>query len=463
MKSIAWTLTALILATIPPALGAQTVSLLPGAAARGLSRDGVAATGWAAGNPFLWKESTGLVAIPGSLYNTRAVADDGARVVGLVDHPVSGFQTSGFWTAASGMWDGLGPYPGFGGCPGFGEALAVSADGSKIGGELFQGCNRFPYTWSAGGGYVVLPITGNAGQLGALSGDGQVAGGWDTHPTLGFRRGALWDAAGVESFPLVSPANPDGAGEVNVLNHDGSAYAGLDQNLGAFVFRDGAFTYIDVPNNNSIPTGLSDDGGVVVGSWGSPFTPPKKPWVWTAEGGAFTAAAYFAAQGVSLPAGVELTEMHGVSADGLTYFAEYVNSGGPNGALVIQLPEAGAWTDLGGGTVGSNGAPTLVGTGPLSAGSSAGLELTDAPPGAALLAWLSFASAPFSALGGTVYATPFAQQFLFGAQPDGSFTASTTWPAGIPADTPIWFQFIVEDGATLHGLTLSNGLLATTP
>jgi hypothetical protein len=67
------------------------------------------------------------------------------------------------------------------------------------------------------------------------------------------------------------------------------------------------------------------------------------------------------------------------------------------------------------------------------------------------------------AVGGTVNAFPFASQLLFAADGAGSFSGTTNWPIGIAPGTEVWFQFIVEDQAAVYGLTLSNGLLATTP
>ena len=188
---------------------------------------------------------------------------------------------------------------------------------------------------------------GNAGQVRTLSGDGQLAGGWDTHPTLGFRRAAMWDSSGAETFPLVSPANPNGSGEITAMNNDGSAYAGINSVLGAFVNRDGAFSGIAVPNNNSIPTGLSDDSSIVVGSWGSPFVGGKNPWVWTDDAGAQEAAVFFAENGVQFPATLVLTEMLGVSRDGSTFLVRYQDSGpGPSGAAVIAFPLAANVTSI---------------------------------------------------------------------------------------------------------------------
>ena len=122
-----------------------------------------------------------------------------------------------------------------------------------------------------------------------------------------------------------------------------------------------------------------------------------------------------------------------------------------------------AWTDIGGGTVGSAGPPTLVGTGDLTAGSTASLSLANAPAGALMLAWLSFAPTPAPYFGGTVHALPFNSQFVFSADAAGQFSIATTWPAGIPTGTQAWFQFLVEDPSVIWGITLSNALRISTP
>lgn len=125
--------------------------------------------------------------------------------------------------------------------------------------------------------------------------------------------------------------------------------------------------------------------------------------------------------------------------------------------------EVGTWTDLGGGTAGLAGTPTLTGTGDLIECLPVTLTLVDAPPSALTLAWISFASAPFPALGGTVYAFPYASQIFLPMNGAGGFQGTTDWPGGLPPQTDVWFQFVVQDLSVPDGLTLSNGLLATTP
>ena len=123
----------------------------------------------------------------------------------------------------------------------------------------------------------------------------------------------------------------------------------------------------------------------------------------------------------------------------------------------------GTWTDLGGGTSGVAGVPALSGSGPLQPGWPIALDLVQAPPGAPMLMWLSFAPTPLAAFGGTVHALPAATQFLLAANGAGALHAAATWPGGVPAGTSVWFQFLVKDTSSSWGLTLSNGLRATTP
>ncbi len=129
--------------------------------------------------------------------------------------------------------------------------------------------------------------------------------------------------------------------------------------------------------------------------------------------------------------------------------------------LLLLRDVCGPWLNLGGGTVGTAGAVTLEGSGPLTGNSTATLDLTNTPPSALTLAWLSFAPVPFPALGGTVHAFPYANQFLFVTNPSGALSLSTTWPVGVPPGFNVYFQFLVDDPPTVHDITLSNGLRGT--
>ena len=140
------------------------------------------------------------------------------------------------------------------------------------------------------------------------------------------------------------------------------------------------------------------------------------------------------------------------------YICEPHVLGGMNGHISVEP----VWTDLGGGTAGINGAPTLTGEGPLTAGSILTLDLVDAAPSALILFWMSLAPLPFPALGGTVWAFPHNLQVLRFSNAAGSFSQSVPWPAGIPAGTEITMQFLIQDLSTSHEIVLSNGLVGET-
>jgi hypothetical protein len=125
------------------------------------------------------------------------------------------------------------------------------------------------------------------------------------------------------------------------------------------------------------------------------------------------------------------------------------------------VPSVCIWDDLGGGTVGSNGAVTLVGTGSLVGGTTVSLDLTNAPANAQTLLWLSFTSSPLNFFGGTIHALPPITQLLFTVDGSGALSVSATWPVGVPAGTPVWFQNLVADPSVSWGITLSNGVLGT--
>jgi len=135
---------------------------------------------------------------------------------------------------------------------------------------------------------------------------------------------------------------------------------------------------------------------------------------------------------------------------------------GMNGTVTV-LPNPNPWIDLGGGLAGIAGLPTLDATGPLTPGSNLSIDLVQAPPNAFILFWMSFTSVPFGFWGGTVHATPPNLQVLTMSNGAGSFSQSVVWPAGVPVGTDIYIQFLVQDLSTLHEITLSNALHATTP
>lgn len=119
--------------------------------------------------------------------------------------------------------------------------------------------------------------------------------------------------------------------------------------------------------------------------------------------------------------------------------------------------EVSPWTDLGFAKPGIAGAPHLVGSGPLTAGSSATITLTNARAAsvANLVIGMNAIYAPF--LGGVMVPEPTIIVPLV-TDAAGSLQLQSNWPAGIPAGTPFRFQYWIQDPAAKFGLSASNGL-----
>ncbi len=125
-------------------------------------------------------------------------------------------------------------------------------------------------------------------------------------------------------------------------------------------------------------------------------------------------------------------------------------------AVVTDVP---SFVDLGGAS--TVGAPVVLDAqGGLTPVSPLNVTVTGAQAPLAL-AWLSLSPVPFPALGGTVHAFPFTNQFLLDTSA-GDVVISTTWPGGIPAGMTFVLQVIAQDGSVPDGLVLSNAERGTT-
>lgn len=119
------------------------------------------------------------------------------------------------------------------------------------------------------------------------------------------------------------------------------------------------------------------------------------------------------------------------------------------------------WTNLGLGKPGLTGRPALVGSGPLTPGSSNRLELINGRPGstATLIVGFSNLSAPLK--GGIL--VPNLNILIAGLPIDanGSNLLPFTWPVGVPAGFSIWMQEWIGDTGAHAGLAATNGLQLT--
>ena len=152
--------------------------------------------------------------------------------------------------------------------------------------------------------------------------------------------------------------------------------------------------------------------------------------------------------------------------------ASYLGSPLPDPAFIYgwgivdadkALTLAGTWTSLPGGVAGGAGLPLLAGTGPLVAGESVTLSLSNGKPLATAFLVVGFAqlNAPFK--GGLL--VPSVSLLLPGLALNGAgaIALSAAWPTGLPAATKVYFQMWMPDPAAVAGFAGSNGLRATTP
>jgi hypothetical protein len=137
---------------------------------------------------------------------------------------------------------------------------------------------------------------------------------------------------------------------------------------------------------------------------------------------------------------------------------------GPNtgSAWVISWTPS-AWIDLGEGLTGTNGVPSLAGSGPLQEGKPTALALTNALESSttALVLGLSEINAPF--MGGVL--VPAVDVLVLGLPVDasGRLQLTASWPAGVPPGLTMSLQHWVTDPSGAAGFAASNAVGVTTP
>jgi len=140
-------------------------------------------------------------------------------------------------------------------------------------------------------------------------------------------------------------------------------------------------------------------------------------------------------------------------------------TGSPGYGVVIDdvSVEPTAWTDLGFALPGVGGAPQLVGTGDLTAGSAGSLVLISAAPAAPALLFISLASTPVPFKGGTLVPVPALITVSAVTSPLGIVPLGwAAWPAGL-SGASLWFQYGIKDLAALHDVSLSNAVRGDVP
>jgi uncharacterized membrane protein len=320
--------------------GAATLGLMAGAASAqaafqkfspsGASRmtpDGQTVVGYDNNGGWLWTSSGGFVPIGGEV---AVDLSDDASVVG-------GNLTDGAGVDGPAIWDAVNGWQTLGGLPGqtppggsHGTTYAVSGDGSIVVGLGWHSdWKARGFRWDAVNGMVELPQSGpNSSRASAISGDGLWIGGFD-EASNGSRRAALWDANLNQTLPLVRAENPDGYGEINDINSDGTVFCGSDsygivqpsgfvwsQNKG--LIRFGQMPGQDPDLTYTFANATSEDGEVVVGGMWDLLGNTTFATIWTEATGQVFLSDYLEGLGVTGLDTIQLANAIDVSADGTT-------------------------------------------------------------------------------------------------------------------------------------------------
>ena len=134
-----------------------------------------------------------------------------------------------------------------------------------------------------------------------------------------------------------------------------------------------------------------------------------------------------------------------------------------NQAFGVIDTSSGPWANIGGGLKGKKGKPVLTGEGPLTAVTPVSIELSSGKENATSVLFGSIGSQPVAFKGGTLVAHPWSLFVDFVSDGNGDIDLATVWPANVPSDIELWFQFAMQDDEAIYGVSLSNGLKAVTP
>ena len=141
-------------------------------------------------------------------------------------------------------------------------------------------------------------------------------------------------------------------------------------------------------------------------------------------------------------------------------------AGGSTSEFSACVPVTGGdspWTDLGSGLAGIAGVPSLVGAGPLSAGSPGTLVLTGAAPASLAVLFTSLSSNPANFKCGTLVPVPVMLQVPLITNGAGSIPLGwPSWPAALGGNS-LYLQYAISDASAVCGVSISNALRADVP
>jgi len=306
-----------------------------------LSADGHAAAGWITYDnaTMRWTRKDGVKALGrntsviGVGGGTPRISRDGKVVAATILDSTGTFATSGRWTPAGGWLELDHPLPPDGGVMDLEDSavFGMSGDGAVVTGLYWRpgqhDGSAHAFSWSAGTGMVGMPTDGGSSRIDGASADGRVLSGWEEDAATGQRLATVWVDGAKSSL------DPQRFGsEANTVNGDGTILVGeawndASQHTEAAMWRwngaawDRQFLGLakgGTVTSSSVPTGVSDDGSIVVGLYRDKFSKfSSGAFIWTAETGLVDASRWLQLNGVAIhPGKFTIMSVSAISADG---------------------------------------------------------------------------------------------------------------------------------------------------
>lgn len=272
--------------------------------------------------------------------------------------------------------------------------------------------------------------------------------------------GAQLEAACLGPIPAIDPAYGTNVGDTTIPFNDPAPFYFTDQQVQACLARpnpdpiceDGVFVRFWDSPFNTVYSSLHFDTYLVATSAFDPAFPPSSfcvlagfEWLWSDTDNQARICGVIPADAAAVDLALGQT-------------GDFPFWQATSGCVLSPFGLA----NLGSGLAGTNGVPSLLATGALSAGSPLTLSLSGALADATanLVAGVTLLDAPFK--GGIMVPKP---EFVIPSTTDanGELQLGTTWPANSPPGVTVYLQFWVDDPGGPQGFSASNAVTGTTP
>jgi len=333
-KLIILTVVAVLLLSGATAYGQVRIEWIGPGAPTAISADGTVVAGNTNGEyeTFRWTADTGIeplgmcsVCVLGRGAGGPDISADGRFISATILGQDSTYVTPGRWSEEFGWEECMPPPPPDGSLfdEAYGSAWGISDDGSTVVGLYWLGGTAHGFAWNPTDGPMGMGSTVGNSRINDANADGSVLVGWDEAPfgtwlPTVWENGTITHLTETESFCLANAVTPDG----NMIGGSSSAGTGVRQ--AAIWIRNGDTWEENLlgtlpgtvnPFGEAIVNDISPDGTIIVGI--NSFNPGSSAgFIYTLQDGMMDIMDLLTDAGVTVPAGLSIASLNGISADG---------------------------------------------------------------------------------------------------------------------------------------------------